>query len=329
MTDVPTELECCDDGPVDTGPGIPAMPPPCVSESCSIGVTNLSESKGTLRFFSKWLGGRGRPLLERVTEGFEEAGIMRCFIGPDGDTLGSGVSFFGNPATIAVECLNEDGEDLYVNPVRRIRNRDGSVSLGGLPIPLQGKVCAEGQGQCTSQFPPGEEGESYGSSNDGGCGPSPCVELTNRSCYPMLVTPRISVIGARLGPGVTYQLQPNVQGNFQPSFPVFSNTQGECSTIAAGNGDTSSGGDPSHTHEGPSHSHTVECVTGAETFSGTIDRPLITLAPGGTLKFCVATSIVYERTVEAGGELNFGTVTVCLDYTSEVTPETIAALEGA
>ena len=259
----------------------------------------------------------------------DECGVLRCFADQDGKTLGVGISFAGNPDAIDVDCTDEDGNSLYVNGIRKVRNDDGTCSLGTLPIPLQGKTCVESGGQCTTQFPPGEEGSSYGSDADGGCGPAPCTEITNQSCYPMIVTPKVTITDARIGPGVTYQIQPNIQGNFGAAIDVFSNTQGGCTATAAGTGDTTSGGDPAHTHEGPSHTHTIDCAGGPETYSGTIDQPIVQIAPGETFKFCANASIKYERTVQDAGELNFGQVTACLEYTSLVTPETIAALEGS
>jgi hypothetical protein len=325
----PDSIGCCDPE-VDPGDGYPAEPPPCTYESCSIGFLPMTVTRGALGAYVRLFGQSGASS-ERLPESCDpedECGLLRCYIDSDGKNLGLGISLKGSPAALEVDCTDEEGNDLYVNGLRAIKNPDGSCSLGTLPIPLQGKVCVDGSGQCTTTFPPGQEGDVFGSSADGGCGPNPCVSLTNEGCFPMVVTPKITITGARLGPGVTYQIQPNVQGNFEDSFDAFSNNAGDCTVSDAGTGATSSAGDPEHTHEGPSHSHTVNCNEGDQSYSGTIDRPLIQLGPGETLEFCASVSIRYDRDNEGGGLLNFGTVNVCLDYSSLVTPETIAALEG-
>lgn len=319
-------MTCCEPG--TQTPGLPALPPPCTSNSCSIGVTNLDQSGGTLRHFLRTLGSAGSERL-KVFIGDTAESVLRSFTDSDGNCLGTDVDFYGNPNSIGVDsCADASGNSLYVNGVRRVRNADGTVSLGTLPIAVQDMSCISGAGQCTALFPPGEAGATFGSSTDGGCGPSPEVELTNTSCYPMLVIPKITITDALLGPGVSYQIQPQIQGQFEDTFSVFGNPTGGCETVAAGNGATASGGDPAHTHEGPSHTHTVNCADGSIPYSGTIDRPPVQIEAGATFKFRSYSSIRYDRTVQGGGELNFGEVTVCLQGFSIVNPTTVAALEA-
>lgn len=328
MTDLP--VPCCeDDEAVDQGSGFPALPPPCVGETCSIGVLPRNQTAGKLAMFARLFG---RSASETITaQHASEGGVLRCVNDPDGALLGLDVALADNPEALNVSCTDADGVRNYVNGIRRVRSADGTYGLGTLPVALQDRVCVEGGGTCQGLYPEGQAGSTYGSSSITDCGPYLETTITNQSCYPMSVTPSISVTGARLGPGpVTYQLQPSIQGQAQSAFGIgSSNGQSSCSMLSAGSGATSDGGEPVHNHDGPAHVHTLECTSGSDNvFSTTVTRAPITLGAGESLQYSVQGSLLYLEDVATPGALDFGQVLLCLDYKSVVTPTTIAALEG-
>lgn len=333
---------CCDDElePVEK---FPVAPPPCTDESCSVGWLDLRTSNGRVTPYSKLVGGPNNgDFIETLATGETVCGVLRTFRDADENCLGQGILLTNNPAPIDVtQCVDEDGNELYTNSIRAVVDSQGRCSLGALPIALQDVVCAEDEG-CEGLFPDAEQGTVYGSQQDGGCGPNVCIEFTNPSCYPVIVQPKVTVEGWKLGVGnVVYNIQRNVNGTFGPLEPV-GNGVPSCSLIAAGTGDTSSSldttasaGDPAHehgglahTHEGPSHSHTLNCDDAFNTGSQTIDQPPLEVPAGTTITYCITGQLNYADDVADPGVLDFGKVRLCLDWKSKVTPETIADLEA-
>lgn len=313
-------MGCCDEDDVSS---YPADPPPCTESTCSFVWRTLRESGGKL---SGYVRLRGGSLTKQVGDDClneEDCGVLRCYVDRDGNDQGIDIDLFGDPTTLEdVTCLDEDGNSLYTNPLRRIKNVDGSCSLGTLPFPIQDTICSEGAG-CDGFAPPGQDGDVHE-----GCAPQVCATIENRSCYPMIVVPKMTIEGAELGGGpVRYEVQANTNGNFEEKIPVFSSAGG-CTATMAGTGATSSAGDPAHTHEGPDHTHTVDCGGGA-TYTGTTEFAPVEIAAGASFTFCITPSIRYTGQVDDAFPLDFGKVRVCVDGRSKLTPETIAALEGA
>lgn len=343
MTDIEPDFNYCSDCE-DGGEGVPAIQPPCTVDTCSTIALPLDETGGKLGFITRLRGSKGAAFIKRLKAGCddpEDCGVLRCFVDADGNNQGLDVDLFGDPPLLTgVDCVDGDGESLYVNPLRRFKNVDGSCSLGVLPFPIQDLVCVEGGG-CDGLYPVGSAGDVFE-----GCGPSICVNVVNVSCYPMIVVPKMTIEGAELGNApVTYEVQPNINGSFQSKIPIVSGAGFACdmgnagtgATTVDGDGDTAAGGADNHvhgitehSHDGPSHSHSLDCSgTGRSTYSGTTEFAPVEVAPGDDFTFCIDASMRYDGDVEEPGQLNYGTLRVCLDYRSKVTPETIAQLEGS
>lgn len=327
--------ECCgDEEPVDS---IPAIKPPCSHDSCSFVWSKLSETGGKLGGEVRLRGGQTIQL-DAACEPGEECGALACFVDQDGKFLGIDINLIGNPETLEdIGCTDDDGNDLYVNPIRRIRQADGSCGLGGLPIPLFPNVC-ESQAGCPVAIGEGQEGGTTA-----GCS-SMCVSLKNESCYPMLMTPTIAINSANLGQGpLRYRLIPEVNGDTQTPINVFSGSGSCCETEPAGSGktsedggaDTTSAGDPAHTHEGgahdhdgPSHTHTMVGDNSSQDYSGTVTPEQVTIQPGETLEYCIRTDVEYTDDFSGSASFNAGDIRLCISGASIVTPETIATIEG-
>lgn len=313
------ENGCCDGGVVES---IPDVKPPCSQDSCSWVWSKLRDTGGRLSGMVRLRGDQTVDVGVDCQDP-DECGVIACYEN-NGDPLGLDVRLYGDPATLEeIDCLDDEGNNLYSNPLRKIRNPDGSCGLGVLPFPVQDKVCVE-EDACESFLGEGQEGDVFS-----GCAKSVCVSITNPSCFPIVVTPSVTIQGAELGAApVTYEVQPNINGQFDSKFPIFSSI-GECSMNAAGTGETSSSGDPAHTHEGPSHSHNLDCGEARSTYSGTVNSLPVEVQPNESFSYCITPSIRYDGDVGGNVQYNYGQIIVCLDYASKVTPETIAALEGA
>lgn len=303
-----TEACCTDETEVN---GIPDSPPPCTQNSCSLIWSSLREASG---FLAAKVRVRGNGVRTDAAVG-DTAGVIRCFTDTAGTHQGLDLDLFGQPGNLdSLVC------DSYVNPLRRIRNTDSTYSLGTIPFPVQDLICTEEAG-CSSGLPDGEADGVFE-----GCGQQVCAEIINTGCYPMIVVPKFTIRGAELPVApVTYEIQANLQGEFQTKQPIFSGSA--VSLTAAGTGATSSDGDPAHTHSGPSHRHTVS-ATGRTTYSGTTDLAPVTIAAGAAYRACVTPSVRYDDDYEGGGTINFGDISLCLQGTSQVNAATVAALGG-
>lgn len=345
MTTIEPEFcEDCEEG--GQGSGLPALPPPCVEPTCSTFALPLDETGGRLGIVVRTRGGT----LERqltATDDADDCGVIRSFVAADGACQGLDLDFYGQPSNLtAIDCVDPaTGADLYINPIRRIQNVDGSCSVGGLPFPINDVVCEEIEG-CDGYYPPPNSQTSEIWTN---CGPSLCATIKNNGCYPMIVKPTLEILGSEIGGAAQIEYQPNeVSGEgfgtkFVTARGVYitceeTSNAGTGETTSSGGGETSSGGDPFHTHDveghvhkGPSHSHDVDCtVSGGGVFSGVIPFAPKTIEAGESYDFCVVGSARFLDTEsESGGILNYGQVRLCLAGSSIVNTETVAALEKA
>lgn len=328
-----TSGPCCDtENQVE---GIPAEKPPCTEDTCSIEAVPLNEAGGKLAFKARTVGGNENQLAADEAAG----GVIECVYDADGNPLGLNVGLAGRPALLnGVACVDADGDSLYENPIREIRQTDGSYQLGGLPFPVIDNVCESDSG-CDVALGEGQTGNTRAACT------SLCATLENTSCYPMLMTPTIAIESARLGQApITYRVTPQINGVEQDPIEVFSGGGGCCETEPAGSGetsteggqDTSSGGDPAHTHEGgshshdgPSHTHTMTGDGADSVYSGTISPEPVTVQPGESLQYCITTDVIYEADFSGAVDFNVGNVRVCVLGQSIVNATTIAALEAS
>jgi len=145
----------------------------------------------------------------------------------------------------------------------------------------------------------------------------------------MEVQPSVSIESARLGNSpITYRVTPKVNGEDGDPIEVFSGGGGCCETQSAGGGETSSDGDPAHTHDGPSHTHTMASSNADQVYSGTVTPSPVTVQPGESLEYCICQDVIYEDDFDGQAKFNVGTIRVCLRGQSIVNSTTIAALEG-
>lgn len=272
---------CCDDDVVE---GYPDLPPPCTTNTCSLVWSSLRDSLGRLAATVRLRGGS----LTKTND--TDAGVLRCFSHTDGTHHGLDVDIFGDPADLAgVTCTDAAGNSLYSNPLRRIANTDGSVSLGVLPFPTQDTICSEEPG-CGGIAPEGEADSVFT-----GCARTVSTTITNPACYPMIVTPKVTLVSALTGSGTTYELQANINGTFDTKVQVF----------------------------------TGACCAGDSAYqSTTLEWPPVEIAAGESFSFSVDPSIRYNQAVDTVFNYNFGDIRVCLDGRSKVTADTITALEG-
>lgn len=343
MTDLPPDInqDYCED--CGEQGGQPVIPPPCIHESCSVTPLTLDQTGGALGFEVRTRGGSLQKQLDATCDDPEDCGVIRCFIDPENNPQGLDVDLFGDPDRLdGVDCVNpDDGSNLYVNPIRRITNDDGSCSLGALPFPVFDIQCDTQEG-CDGFYPPPSDQSATVYEN---CGPELCTTITNFGCYPMLVVPKLTMIGAEVTGPVTIEYQPNANGEFGNKFPVLSGSGFTCDSNSAGSGETGAaeletagGGDPSHTHgiadhthSGPSHSHTINCeASGRNTDSKTIEFDHVTIQAGETYNYCVTGSLRFDDPdYDQGGTVNYGQrVRLCLEGRSIINQDSIAQLEG-
>ena len=118
----------------------------------------------------------------------------------------------------------------------------------------------------------------------------------------MIVTPSVTIRGAAIGDAsATYEIRPNVNGNFEPLVEVFGNTVGSAPP------------DPTNENQ----------------YSGTIDWPDVQIPAGDSFSFGIDFQVRYRAAVTQAFRVNFGDVRVCLEGKSLVTNATIAALGGS
>lgn len=304
----------CEDCEDDVTEGIPDDPPPCTMDTCTAFFSTLREAAGRLAVNFRLRGGNRTKVVGEdcptCSDG-EDCGVLKCFVDADGNYQGVDVDIFGDPATLeGIDCEDEDGNSLYSNPLRKIKNADGSCSLGVLPFPIQETVCNENNG-CEGIAPEGEADTVHIA-----CAEQVCSTIENRSCFPMTITPQVTVLDAETGPGTTYELTPTLNGS-----------DGEPNKLFSGNG--SSGCSVVHV-PGDSVGHNVDCGDTTPTYhSGTISYPPVEIAAGESFTFCVAPSIRYDTDISEPFGYDFGDITVCLEGRSKVTAETISQLEGS
>lgn len=325
----------------------PTFPPPCVMETCSIRPLPLDETRGRQGSEVRTRGGSRQIQLDATCGDPEDCGVLACYTDPEGGFQGLDVALYGDPERIdGIDCTDPDtGADLYINPIRRFTNPDGSCSQGALPFPVSDTVCEPVDG-CDGYYPPPGSLTSDVWTN---CGPSICAEIKNMGCYPMLVRPTLEIFGSEIEGPAQIEYQPNDVGGegFGEKFATARGVWIACEeTSTAGSGETSASGDaatsagggdshthdgPSHTHGGPSHTHDVDCVVkGGGVFSGVVPFDPVEIASGETYQFCVEGSVRFlEPDWPTGGVVNYGQVRLCLSGASIVNADTVGAFEGA
>jgi hypothetical protein len=279
----------------------------------------LSETGGKLGAHVRLRGGQKIQL-----EGEDDnCGALACFTDADGNFLGIDIVLAGDPAVLeGVDCTDQDGNNLYSNPLRKIRQEDGSCAVGGLPIAVTDFKCESTTG-CKVSLGDNEKGETEAACVE------LCVTYTNPSCYPMNVQPSVSIESARLGQSpIVYRIRPKVNGEDGDYINVFSGGGGCCETNEAGSGQTSQNGEPLHTHDGPSHTHTMVGSDSASIYSGTVTPGPITIQPGEQIEYCISQDVIYEDDFDGTAAFDVGNIRLCLNVQSIVNAETIAALEG-
>ena len=137
--------DCCSD---EEPTGFPDLKPPCTVDTCGFEWASLADTNGRLGGSPRLRGSQPTKVVGDdcdTCDDAEDCGVLRCFEDADGNQQGIDVDLFGDPITLGGvgECVDENGDSLYENPLRRIRNIDGSCSLGVLPFPVQDIVCNE------------------------------------------------------------------------------------------------------------------------------------------------------------------------------------------
>lgn len=303
------EDECCSD---DIPDGYPDLKPPCTEDTCTGFFSSLRDSNGRLAWNVRLRGGNRTKVVGDdcdTCEDVDDCGVLVCVEDADGNFQGIDVDIFGDPAVLEdFDCLDEDGNSLYENPLRKIKSLDGSCSLGVLPFPIQDTICNEELG-CGGIGPEGDADSVLTN-----CAKQVCTTIENRSCYPMIVVPKVTIREAQTGPGTSYEVQANLNGNFDSKAKVFSGGGASCSVRHV---------------PGDDIGHDVDCGDAQSTYhTGTIEWPPQEIAAGESFTFCIEPSIRYENDVSDVFDYNFGDVRVCLDGRSKVNAETIAALSG-
>lgn len=217
----------------------------------------------------------------------------------DGDGQGIDIRLTGEGSTIDELSLGDGNCLIVANPLRRVVQADGNISLTSLPVATyrESQVC---ESACEVILE-GTDGDI-----ETGCAGLITATITNDGCWPMSIAPCFTILGANMSNVgqadeiSIYQVQFQVGTNAPQTYDVMAET------------DTSSGPDDSY-----------------EAYSGTICLPCFELARGESITITAQTQLTWQTGQSpTTTRVNWGERCLKVTGTSIVNTETIQQIES-